>query len=214
MWGGLTLKRVKKYWTLLAGGNLSLKIAERGCDVYGIDISGKGINDAKRLAGREAITAKFEVGDAEHLPYPDSYFDKVVCSSSLEHFPNDVEALSEISRVLKRGGNFVLTTDSSLYPNDTKIGERHREIARVVNYYSVETLERALKISGFNMVRCKYLLKSPVTYFFNKIGIKMKWSDYLWMGISLWAYPLCLFSERLFRAKEDGYTLIAEARKE
>ena len=35
---------------------------------------------------RERITCEFEVGSAEDLPYPDGYFDKVVCSSLLEHF--------------------------------------------------------------------------------------------------------------------------------
>ena len=37
------------------GGTLSLKIAERGCKVHGIDLSVNAINSAKRLAERERI---------------------------------------------------------------------------------------------------------------------------------------------------------------
>lgn len=57
------------------GGVLSLKIAERGCKVCGIDISEHAINYAKRLAEREKIACEFEIGSAEDLPYPDGYFD-------------------------------------------------------------------------------------------------------------------------------------------
>ena len=60
---------------------MSLKVAERGCEVHGIDLSEDAINNAKRLAGREKIACEFEVGNAEDLPYPDGYFDKVVFSS-------------------------------------------------------------------------------------------------------------------------------------
>jgi 2-polyprenyl-3-methyl-5-hydroxy-6-metoxy-1,4-benzoquinol methylase len=51
------------------GGVLSLKIAERGCKVYGIDLSVNAINSAKRLAEREKMACKFEVGSAEVLPW-------------------------------------------------------------------------------------------------------------------------------------------------
>lgn len=68
------------------GGTLSCKIAEKGCEVQGVDISESAINRAKHLAEREKVACKFEIGSAEDLPYPDGYFDKIVCSSSLEHF--------------------------------------------------------------------------------------------------------------------------------
>jgi ubiquinone/menaquinone biosynthesis C-methylase UbiE len=60
-------------------GTLSLKIAEKGCEVYGVDLSEDAI-DSERLAEREKIACEFKVGSAEDLPYPDGYFDKIVCS--------------------------------------------------------------------------------------------------------------------------------------
>ena len=192
------------------GGALSLKIAEKGCEVYGVDFSEDRINSAKRLAEREKIACEFEVGSAEDLPYPDGYFDRAVCSSSLEHFKDDIKALKEMCRFLKSNGSVVLTTDSFTYPIEDELRERHRKIAYVVNYYTQETLKERFKNSGFEMKQSKYLLNSRITSFFVKIGIKIKWSGKLWMGISFVAYPLCLMSDRLLGVKDKGYTLIAE----
>jgi ubiquinone/menaquinone biosynthesis C-methylase UbiE len=195
------------------GGTLSLKIAERGCEVSGIDMSEAAIEHAKRLAEGEKIVCEFEIGSAEDLPYADGYFDKVICSSSLEHFKDDIKALKEMHRVLNPNGSVVLSTDSFNYPIEDELKEMHRNIAYVVNYYTSEKLKERFEISGFEICRSEYLLNSRVTSFFFKIGIKIKWSGILWMVVSFIAYPLCLVSERLFGVKDKGYTLIAEGKK-
>ena len=194
-------------------GELSLKIAECGCEVSGIDMSEGGIDHAKRLAEREGITCEFVVGSAEDLPYPDGYFDKIVCSSSLEHFGDDIKALKEMNRVLKPDGSVVLTTDSFTYPISDELKDMHRKIAHVVNYYTRETLKERFEIAGFEMRRSEYLLNSWLTSLFFNFGIKIRWSGKLWIMVSFIAYPLCLVSDRLFGVKDEGYTLIAEGRK-
>jgi SAM-dependent methyltransferase len=194
-------------------GSDLLRFAQAGAHVVGIDLSPKSVFLARSRLQVHNCQGNVLVADAENLPYSDGYFDKVVCSSSLEHFPDDIESLREMNRVLKSGGTLVLTTDSFLYLNQGKIGERHRKIAHVVNYYTPEILKERLEIASLVMVRSKYLLKSPITRFFSNLGIKMAWRGYLWWGISLLAYPLCLLSERLFRAREPGYTLMAEVKK-
>ena len=210
----LDLKRGECFLDVASGGGeLSLKIAEKGCEVYGIDISEVAINSAKRLAEREKMACEFEVGSAEDLPYSDGYFDKVVCSSSLEHFKDDIKALKEMNRVLKPNGRVVLTTDSFAYPIEDELKEMHRKIAYVVNYYTHEKLKERFEIAGFEMNRSKYLLISRITSFFVKIGIKIKWSGKFWMAVSFIAYPLCLVSDRLFGVEDKGYTLIVEGEK-
>ena len=194
-------------------GQLSLKIAEKGCEVCGIDRSEYAIYIAKYLAKRLKKAADFEVGNAEDLPYRDGYFDKVVCSCSLEHFDDDVKALKEMHRVLTPGGSIILTVDSFTYPISDELKERHRKIAYVVNYYTPETLKERFEIAWFKMNRNKYLLNSRITSFFFNFGIKIKWSFYLWTMISFIVYPLCLVSERLFGDRDIGYTLIAEGKK-
>lgn len=196
------------------GGELSLKIAEKGSKVCGIDMSEDAIKSARRLAERERILCEFKVGSAEDLPYPDEYFDKVVCSSSLEHFKDDIKPLKEMHRVLKPNGSVVLTTDSFTYPISDELKEKHRKKFYVVNYYTSETLKKRFEISGFKMNRSKYLLCSWLTsFFFNHLTIKRRWPVISWMMVSVIAYPLCSMSDKLFGMRDKGYTLIAEGEK-
>ena len=196
----------------VGGGKLSLKIAEKGCVVCGIDLSEDAIMSARRLAEREKIACEFNVGNAEDLPYPDGYFDKVVFSSSLEHIEDDLRALKEACSVLKSNGSIVITVPSLTYLIDDKIKERHKKIAYVVNYYTHETMKNKFEMTGFSMIRSKYLLNSRLTTFFCKIGIKLGWSGILWFSMFPMAY-LCLVADKLFGMKDKGYTLIAEGRK-
>ncbi|MBU1159561.1 class I SAM-dependent methyltransferase [Patescibacteria group bacterium] len=44
-------------------------------------------------------------GDIQQMPFPDGDFDAFICKSVLEHIENPQKAVSELCRVLKRGGN-------------------------------------------------------------------------------------------------------------
>lgn len=49
--------------------------------------------------------------DIRSMPFPDGHFDKVFCVSVLEHVWNWKHALAEVLRVLKAGGDLILTVD-------------------------------------------------------------------------------------------------------
>lgn len=65
---------------------------------------------AKRGVKSEKVT--FGTGSAISLPFKDNFFDCVVSWDVIEHIPPHTEKqmLKEISRVLKRGGVFYLST--------------------------------------------------------------------------------------------------------
>lgn len=44
------------------------------------------------------------VSDITSIPEPDQSFDAIMCIEVLEHIPNPVVAIKELSRLLKRGG--------------------------------------------------------------------------------------------------------------
>ena len=55
------------------------------------------------------------VGDIEALPFKDGAFEFVLCTEVLEHVNNPSVAVSELHRVLAKGGTLVLTT-RFIYP--------------------------------------------------------------------------------------------------
>lgn len=87
------------------------RIAERGGEVAGVDISAGMVAAAKQeleCMGMGGIT--LQVGDATSLDFPDASFDKVLCSEVIEHIPDAPQALREMRRVLRPGGSLVLST--------------------------------------------------------------------------------------------------------
>lgn len=73
------------------------------------------------------------VGDAHKLPFENDKFDNILCTEVLEHLHSPHIAISEMKRVLKRGGKLILTTRFVFplhdVPNDyyrfTKYGLRY-----------------------------------------------------------------------------------------
>jgi len=61
----------------------------------------------------ETFSCEIDLFDAEkdRFPYPDGHFATVLCCELIEHLPSDpMHLMSEVNRILKPGGNFVLTT--------------------------------------------------------------------------------------------------------
>lgn len=86
-------------------GQNSLIFSKIGYQVFGFDLSPMNISIAERLAQKYAVTDRtyFSVNTAERLDYEDEYFDAIVGIDILHHI-NISQALTECSRVLKKGG--------------------------------------------------------------------------------------------------------------
>ncbi len=80
-------------------------VGENG-EAVGIDPSPEMIEVARQNAKRAGSKAKFELGLAESLPFPDGSFDVVLNRLMLHHLPEDLKqrGLAEMRRVLKPGG--------------------------------------------------------------------------------------------------------------
>lgn len=62
--------------------------------------------DLSRLPRARPPGASFIAGAAEHLPFPNRYFDAVFDFGVLHHVPDWQTAVAEVARVLKPGGRF------------------------------------------------------------------------------------------------------------
>jgi len=99
----------EKILDLGCGNGRILEILEdKNIDYVGLDNSEKLIEIAKKNYPQ----AKFLVGDALSLPFPNDFFDKVFSIRVLPHIPSNefqFQFLKEVSRVLKPGGLLILT---------------------------------------------------------------------------------------------------------
>lgn len=75
--------------------------------VTGLDIN-PGMLAAARLSAPSPNIEWLE-GSAVKMPLPDAAFDALVCQQGLQFFPERPAALSEMRRVLKRGGRLALS---------------------------------------------------------------------------------------------------------
>lgn len=85
-------------------GSIGLLLAKKGIASTGVDLSTPNIQRAQQEAkalGYEHLT-NFQVGDAEHLPFPDKSFDVVVSSHVLEHLPHFDAGFQELCRVARK----------------------------------------------------------------------------------------------------------------
>lgn len=77
--------------------------------VWGRDLSPQFVARARRRLPH----VDFTCGPADALPYPSEFFDGVVLLDVLEHVPEEAAVIGEVARVLRPGGEFVLSTPHS-----------------------------------------------------------------------------------------------------
>ena len=85
-----------------------------GGHVTATDQSAGSLELAKAEAKTIGLTnLSFEATSAQSLPFDDETFDLVTCRVGMMFFPEPVEALNEVNRVLKIGGKFVSIVQGS-----------------------------------------------------------------------------------------------------
>jgi SAM-dependent methyltransferase len=101
-------------WFLL---KLKERYDARGLPVrsFGVDASRAQLANLARKTARERIPDVFAVlANAERLPFPDGAFDVVVSSEALEQIERPLFAIQEMARVLKPGGQLLVSMPSRM----------------------------------------------------------------------------------------------------
>lgn len=89
-------------------GNLAILAAQKGAEVSGVDIAENLIHSAKKRAAAAGLNIKFEVGDAEAMPYGDNSFDLVMTMFGAMFAPRPDVTATELLRVCKPGGTIAM----------------------------------------------------------------------------------------------------------
>jgi demethylmenaquinone methyltransferase/2-methoxy-6-polyprenyl-1,4-benzoquinol methylase len=107
----------KKILDIATGtGDLALMMAELNPDkIVGLDISPGMLEVGKQKVNKANLSDKIEmvVGDSENIPFEDNTFDAITVSFGVRNFENLDKGLTEIYRVLRPGGKFVVLETSN-----------------------------------------------------------------------------------------------------
>ena len=112
-------RAVKKILDIGFGtGRHSIFLAEKGFDVYGIDVSktGKGITENK--AKEKNLNIHLKIADMQNMPFKDNFFDAIIAIYALQHntLAGLKRTISELERVLKPKGILIATLISTKDP--------------------------------------------------------------------------------------------------
>jgi 2-polyprenyl-3-methyl-5-hydroxy-6-metoxy-1,4-benzoquinol methylase len=130
------------------------KLVEAGLKVVGIDWSRKGIAYASILVPGGQFYCG-DVRDTEFLSRFPDLFDALIFVEVLEHIPPDdcLDALRNITSVLKVGGTMILTTPSINFPNNNPHHYRHFDEQTLRNLVAEAGGLEITAIEGYGDVR-------------------------------------------------------------
>ena len=85
-------------------GNVALQAASAGAQVVGLDITPELLEIARGRAEQHRVAVEWLEGDAEHLPFADAGFDRVLSVFGVQFAPRHRVAAEELVRVCRPGG--------------------------------------------------------------------------------------------------------------
>jgi len=97
----------KKILDIGCGPRGSLEWADGAKERIGLD----PLADSYTNLGTTKHKMKYVCSGSEDMPFPDNYFDVVCSFNSLDHLDNLDKSITEIKRVIKKGGLFLLISD-------------------------------------------------------------------------------------------------------
>ncbi len=141
-------------------GNFSIYPALQGHKVYGIDISNKSVEMAKKKIKQFNLNnCNFYCMDSENINFDDNFFDLILCYNSLTYLDLPI-ALNNLKRVLKPNGKLIIM--DSLGHNVFYNFNRKINVSRWgKNLQSEFKLMKMKDIIFFE----KYFIKNEIKYF-------------------------------------------------
>lgn len=97
-------------------GDLAILLAATQAEkIIGLDISPGMLNIGIEKIKQKQLSNQIEmiIGDSENMPYDDHYFDAITVSFGIRNFETLEKGLTEILRVLKPNGTFVILETSN-----------------------------------------------------------------------------------------------------
>ncbi len=145
-----------------SGRHLCESFRTPGVEVAGVDLNRADLGKAR---GFLSLMAREQKGrwlvaqaDVTKLPFADGSFDVVICSEVLEHIVDNRTAVAELVRVLKPGGDLVVTVPRFLPERICWAISRayHHEPGGHIRIYQKRELMDLLEAAGVRCRRIRY----------------------------------------------------------
>ncbi len=143
-------------------GNFSIKLAQLGASVVGIDVSQKMLVKAHEKAKLSKINIEFKLMNGLELEFLDNTFDGVFSMAAIEFIIDYPKMIFEMFRVCKQGGHILVGTIN----RDSKWGalyqkKEYREKVKIFQHAYFKTPEELCKINREAVVNVKECLFIP-----------------------------------------------------
>jgi len=135
-------------------GHWSDFFSKKGFNLTGIDISEAMLNIAKN----KKINAKFKIANSQNIPFNNESFQIISSITMLEFVDNQDKVISEIYRVLKKGGWLVLgcLNEKSIIGKD----KRNSETFKNANFLTIDSIKSKLDKFENILIKSGVYLKS------------------------------------------------------
>ncbi|MEA4926516.1 MAG: class I SAM-dependent methyltransferase [Syntrophomonadaceae bacterium] len=143
-------------------GNFSIKLAERGAQVTGIDLSTEMMAVAREKARRRDLNLEFLEMNIYNLAFPDNYFDGVFSMAVFETLLESQKAFRELMRVLKPGRFLMIGTIRKDSAWGRSYEKRIQEDPNTIYRYSVfKSLQEFEDVDRANLIKTGQCLFIP-----------------------------------------------------
>jgi ubiquinone/menaquinone biosynthesis C-methylase UbiE len=114
-------------------GYFCIELARLGAySITGLDLSHTMVQIASKKAAEAGVEVDFQQGSASNLPFPRGTFDFLLCRAAFKNFAQPVDALKEMSRVLRPGGRgLIIDLKRNASPEEISKGIDEMKLSRV-----------------------------------------------------------------------------------
>jgi len=188
-------------------GAQTVELAKHARGVRACDIDAADIDVLRNYARENGIANVIPIlYDGKSLPVEDEAVDAVVCFAVLEHVTDERTALRDIVRVLKRGGDFVISV-----PNKWWIFETHGARLPLLPWNRVPFFSWLPPAIHRRFAKARIYRKSDIVHLLTSSGFIIRGTSYMTapMDTVPWPGPQRFLRNTVFRGDTGKFPLLS-----